>query len=204
MSTPGTWYRSGLRDGAGPEDPVACYERAAAHRPVPLLGALRPGNARRSTGDHQAALGHYDSAIRCQTRNPMRGTGRAFPGLGLGRHREAIRSITRHRTGRRFPAVLLRPRKFAARTRPCRCRRRGYRAAAEDTSPAGTESRQGRTRQGRPRRSHLRPGTLLPSNSGCYEEAVGQSSDEAHRRRTRGGMRTGTTKARALSRPADA
>jgi len=54
------WHRLGLActDGTGPEDPVACYERALGIDPYHYWAHFDLGNARRIAGDHTAALGH--------------------------------------------------------------------------------------------------------------------------------------------------
>ncbi len=86
------WHRLGLActDGTGPEDPVACYERALRIDPYYYWAHFDLGNARRIAGDHKAALGHYDSAISCQRDNPDAWYGKALSLAALGRHREAV------------------------------------------------------------------------------------------------------------------
>jgi tetratricopeptide (TPR) repeat protein len=86
------WYGLGLAcmDGTGPEDPVACYERALSIDPYFYWAHFDLGNVRRIAGDHEDALGHYDKAIGCQREFADAWYGKGLCLAGLGRHREAV------------------------------------------------------------------------------------------------------------------
>jgi len=86
------WHGLGraCTDGAGPEDPIACYKRALSADPYFYWAHFDLGNVRRIAGDHEAALADYDTAIGCQRDYPDAWYGKGLSLAGLGRHREAI------------------------------------------------------------------------------------------------------------------
>jgi tetratricopeptide (TPR) repeat protein len=75
-------------DGAGPEDPVACFERAVTIDPYYYWAHFDLGNARRLAGDHVTALGHYDKAISCQRDHPAAGISGSANWSRTGRRRQ--------------------------------------------------------------------------------------------------------------------
>ena len=92
------WHGLGLActDGTGPEDPIACYNRALEIDPYYYWAHFDLGNARRIAGDHNAALGHYDEAIRCQREYADAWYGKGFPWQRSGGTAKRSSSMTRH------------------------------------------------------------------------------------------------------------
>lgn len=167
------WHGLGLActDGTGPEDPIACYERALTIDPTYYWAHFDLGNARRIAGDHEAALGHYDSAIRCQREYPDAWYGKGLSLARLGRHGEAVKQYDQAlQLEPDFPAISydrgnsLRELGYAAAAG-------GDRAAAEDLFRQGADAYQDELGKGDHAGASHGLG-LCCIELGSYEEAV--------------------------------